>query len=97
MFADNFKTDVYAVFGSLDYKLANNVQVGAALRYDSEYRKVNNLVPIAADPITGGPINPGQAFGPISDKSAKDVIHVLGDWPGFPDIWYGPVIGPRRT
>ncbi len=71
LFADNFKTDVYAFFGSIDYKVSNDVQVSAALRYDSEHRKVHNLVPVATDPITGGPINPGQAFGSITDKSAN--------------------------
>ena len=70
LFADNFKTDVYAFFGSLDYKVSESVQVSGALRYDSERRKVHNLVPVATDPITGGPINPGQAFGAISDKAA---------------------------
>jgi len=30
---------------------------------------VRNLVPNATDPFTGGPINPGQAFGPIPDQS----------------------------
>lgn len=70
LFADNFKTDVYAFFGSLDYKVSESVQVSGALRYDSERRKVHNLVPVATDPITGGSINPGQAFGAISDKAA---------------------------
>lgn len=70
LFADNFKTDVYAFFGSIDYKLDDKTLLGVALRYDSEHRKTHNLVPVATDPITGGPINPGQAFGPISDKAA---------------------------
>ncbi|MEQ1548742.1 MAG: TonB-dependent receptor [Chakrabartia sp.] len=70
LFADNFKTNVYAAFGSLDYALGDSVNIGLAMRYDSEHRKVNNLVPTATDPITGGPINPGQAFGAITDKSA---------------------------
>ena len=70
LFADKFKTDVYAFFGSVEYKPTDKVQMGAALRYDSERRKVQNLVPVATDPITGGPINPGQAFGSIGDKAA---------------------------
>jgi iron complex outermembrane recepter protein len=69
LFADNFKTNVYAAFGSLDYKPSSTINVGLALRYDSEQRKVHNLVPTATDPITGGPINPGQALGPILDKA----------------------------
>jgi iron complex outermembrane receptor protein len=70
LFADNFKTDVYAFFGSAEYKVDDKVQVGAALRYDSEHRKAHNLVPVAIDPITSGPVNPGQAFGAIGDKAA---------------------------
>ena len=30
---------------------------------------MHSLVPVATDPFTGGPINPGQAFGAITDKS----------------------------
>ncbi len=70
LFADNFTTNVYAAFASVDYKIGDNANFGAALRYDSERRKVHNLVPIATDPITGSPINPGQATGPILDKAA---------------------------
>ncbi|GAB5489288.1 MAG: hypothetical protein Pars2KO_28580 [Parasphingorhabdus sp.] len=71
LFSDNFNTNVYAVFGSLDYEVANNFDIGLALRYDVEDREVSNQVPIATDPITGAPINPGQAFGPIPDQSRK--------------------------
>lgn len=71
LFSDNFNTNVYAVFGSLDYEIADNFDVGLALRYDVEDREVSNQVPIAIDPITGAPINPGQAFGPIPDQSRK--------------------------
>jgi iron complex outermembrane receptor protein len=71
LFADNFKTDVYAFFGSVDYKVDDKILVGAALRYDSEHRKTHNLVPVATDPITGSAINPGQAFGQIADKAAN--------------------------
>jgi iron complex outermembrane recepter protein len=70
LFADKFTTNVYAAFGSVDYKIGDSFDVGLALRYDSEHRNVRNLVPTATDPITGGPINPGQAFGPITPKSA---------------------------
>ena len=70
LFADKFKTNVYAVFGSADYALSDQLKASLALRYDSEHRQVSNRVPIATDPITGGPINPGQAFGPIPDKKS---------------------------
>lgn len=67
---DNFKTNVYAAFGSLSYDIQENTEVSVALRYDREERKVRNLVPTAArtqyvdftnDGVyTGGaPLNPG--------------------------------------
>ncbi|MGB5483953.1 TonB-dependent receptor [Parasphingorhabdus sp.] len=68
LFADNFNTNVYAAFGSIDYEVADNLDVSLALRYDIEQREVSSRVPLATDPITGGPINPGQAFGPIPDQ-----------------------------
>ncbi|MCB2046875.1 MAG: TonB-dependent receptor [Novosphingobium sp.] len=69
LLADNFDTNVYAAFGSAEYEMGN-VTAGLALRYDIEKRKTNSLVPDALDPFTGGPINPGQAFGPITAKKA---------------------------
>ena len=67
LFADKFRTNVYAAFGAVDYK-QDRFDASLALRYDIEERRVHNLVPIATDPFTGGPINPGQAFGPIADQ-----------------------------
>ncbi|MEI6487162.1 MAG: TonB-dependent receptor [Sphingomonadales bacterium] len=69
LFNDRFRTNVYAAFGSLDWKPADPLTVGLALRYDIESRKANNLVPFVTDPITGGPINPGQSGGPIPPAS----------------------------
>ena len=71
LFADQFDTNVYAAFGSVDYALSDTLKASLALRYDSEDRKTSTRVPVATDPITGGPINPGQALGPIRDKSAN--------------------------
>lgn len=71
LLADRFKTDVYAGFGSIEYKPNDKFSAGLALRYDIEDRKSSSLVPTATDPFTGGPINPGQAFGPLTDKSAR--------------------------
>ncbi|WP_338468167.1 TonB-dependent receptor [Novosphingobium sp. ZN18A2] len=71
LLADNFKTDVYAGFGSLEWKPSAQFRAGLALRYDIEDRKSASLVPTATDPFTGGPINPGQAFGPLTPKSAR--------------------------
>ncbi|MEH6660365.1 MAG: TonB-dependent receptor [Parasphingorhabdus sp.] len=68
LFADNFSTNVYAAFGSLDYEVADNFDVSLALRYDIEQREVSSRVPLVTDPITGDPINPGQAFGAIPDQ-----------------------------
>ncbi|WP_417485578.1 TonB-dependent receptor [Maricaulis salignorans] len=68
LFADNFNTNVYAAFASIDYEIADNFDIGLALRYDIEEREVSSLVPLATDPITGTPINPGQAFGAIPDQ-----------------------------
>ena len=61
LFHDAFKTDVYAAFASLDADLSDRFNVGLAGRYDIEDRTVRSLVPAVFDPITGGPINPGQA------------------------------------
>lgn len=71
LYNDNFKTDVYAVFGSADYKVSDKLKMGVALRYDIEDRTVTSLVPNVADPITGGPINPGlPTTGTIPAQSA---------------------------
>lgn len=68
LFADRFSTDVYALFGSTEYKPTRTVSLGVALRYDIEHRRDDNLVPVATDPFTGGPINPGQTGGAIPAK-----------------------------
>lgn len=65
LLADKFRTNVYAGFGSVEFKPSEHFSAGLALRYDSEHRRSNSLVPTASDPFTGGPINPGQAFGPL--------------------------------
>jgi iron complex outermembrane receptor protein len=69
LFYDRFKTNVYAAFGSANFSPTEGFDVGVAMRYDIEDRSVENLVPFVTDPITGGPINPGQAFGPIRPQS----------------------------
>lgn len=71
LLADQFDTSVYAAFGSLEFKPNDQFKAGLALRYDVEDRASNSLVPTATDPFTGGPINPGQAFGPLTPKSAS--------------------------
>lgn len=69
LFADQFKTDVYAGFGALDFSPGDRFDLSLALRYDIERRRVDNQVPVATDPFTGGPINPGQTGGAIPSKS----------------------------
>jgi iron complex outermembrane receptor protein len=70
LYSDKFSTNVYAAFGSADYKLSDSFKLGLALRYDIEDRKVSNRVPNVFDPITGTKINPGlPAVGGIPDQS----------------------------
>ncbi len=74
---DNFRTNVYAVFGQLAYDLTPDLEGSVALRYDREVRRVRNLVPTDArtqfvdfdgPPFTGGaPLNPGLS--PIINPS----------------------------
>lgn len=42
--ADRFRTRVLATFGSVDWSLTPKLKLSGALRYDSERRKVSNLV-----------------------------------------------------
>jgi len=60
LYNDAFKTDVYALFAAFDTDLTDGLNLSVAGRYDTEARKVRSLVPAVRDPITGGPINPGQ-------------------------------------
>mgnify|MGYP001364327731 CR=1 FL=1 len=48
---DEFTTDVFAVFGSVNYDINDRTELSFALRYDKEEREVENLVP---SPIQGG-------------------------------------------
>ena len=95
LFNDAFRTNVYAAFGSIDWKPSAQFTLGIALRYDIEDRSVTNLVPLVSDPITGGPINPGQSGGAIRPQSRvfeqiqpkitlryalADDINLFGNW-----------------
>lgn len=63
LLADSFDTTVFAVFGNTEYQVGD-FTAGLALRYDIEDRSSESRVPAGAlDPFTGGPINPGLAFG----------------------------------
>ena len=46
---DRFDTEVYAVFGQLAYDVTDDFEISAALRYDTEKRKVHSLVPSPAE------------------------------------------------
>jgi iron complex outermembrane receptor protein len=74
LYNDGFKTDVYALFAAADFDVSDRFNISVAGRYDIEDRSVSSLVPAVFDPITGGPINPGQqvvngAVQPIADQS----------------------------
>lgn len=45
---DNFTSDVYAAFANFAFDITDTLEVAAAVRYDEEQRKVENLVPTAA-------------------------------------------------
>ncbi|MFT7286863.1 MAG: iron complex outermembrane receptor protein [Halieaceae bacterium] len=70
---DQFDTDVFAVFGSVDYDLSDTLTFSAALRYDQEKRDVSNKVdPDARNQFLRGgnvPLNVGLDFGSIEDQS----------------------------
>jgi len=88
LLADSFDTDVYAAFGNVEYDFGD-VTAGLALRYDIEDRKTSSLVPNVLDPITGGPINPGQLFGTLDPASQtyKQLQPKLSlSWQPTPDL-----------
>lgn len=66
---DRFKTNVYAIFGSADYKLAEKLNLGVALRYDVEKRDVNNLVPTTARSRWVGNVLTGHPNGTASTSA----------------------------
>lgn len=88
LLADSFDTNVYAAFGNIEYDFGN-VTAGLALRYDIEDRSTSSNVPVATDPITGGPINPGQLFGTLqpADATYKQLQPKLSlSWQPNPDL-----------
>ncbi|MFT4823172.1 MAG: iron complex outermembrane receptor protein [Limisphaerales bacterium] len=46
---DDFTTDVFAVFGSINYDISDRMELSVAIRYDREDREVENKVPSPAD------------------------------------------------
>jgi len=82
LFWDDFETQVYAAYGSLEFDLGDTMQLEFSARYDREERDVINRVPNVLnsglnvnllDPATGAPlpINPALATNPdgIPDRS----------------------------
>ncbi len=45
LFNDEFNTDVFAIFGQIEYDINDDLELAVALRYDREDRDVDNLVP----------------------------------------------------
>lgn len=65
---DDFDTQVFSVFGQLEYDLTEATEVSLALRYDNEDREVSSLVPtnvtqqvidLNFDGVFDDPLNPG--------------------------------------
>lgn len=72
LYHDRFDTEVTAFFASADYQMSDRTTISVAGRYDIEDREVTNLVPVATDPITLAPINPGIVNGAaIAPKSEE--------------------------
>jgi iron complex outermembrane receptor protein len=46
---DQFDSDVYAVFGSIDWDILDSLTAGLAVRYDKEKRTAKSLVPLPTD------------------------------------------------
>lgn len=89
LLADSFDTTVYAAFGNAEYS-SGDFTAGLALRYDIEDRSSESLVPVGAiDPFTGGPINPGLAFGaftPVQQTFKQVQPKVSLSWQPNPDL-----------
>ena len=71
LFWDEFDTDVYAIFGLVEFEAATDHTIALSARYDVEDREVSNKVPNVASAAAfggGGPINPAY------DGSFTDVI-----------------------
>nr|WP_298925398.1 TonB-dependent receptor [uncultured Erythrobacter sp.] len=89
LLADAFDTTVFAVFGNAEYR-TGDFTAGLALRYDIEDRSSESQVPAGAlDPFTGGPINPGLAFGafaPVEETFRQLQPKVSLSWQPNPDL-----------
>ena len=80
---DDFDSEVFAVFGQIQYDLTDQLELSVALRYDREDRDVSSLVPtdltsevidLNFDGVFNDPLNPGLSSlvnpaGVIPDQS----------------------------
>ncbi len=81
LYDDEFTTNVFAGFASLDYDILPNLTLATAFRYDVELRRDDNLVPTGnrqdyIDIVSGGaangqfsPLNPGLIANPAGIPS----------------------------
>jgi iron complex outermembrane receptor protein len=80
LFWDNFDTTVTALYGQMEFDLADNWELALAARYDREERTVDNQVPnvsnsglnvnLLGPEFTPLPINPALQGGEIPNRSA---------------------------
>jgi len=80
LFWDNFDTTVMALYGQMEFDLADNWELALAARYDREERTVDNQVPNVSNSglnvnllgpgFTPLPINPALQGGEIPNRSA---------------------------
>ncbi len=70
---DQFDSEVYALFGQLEWDITDSLELSFALRYDKEKRKVHSLVDpnarqsyidLNGDGVFDDPLNPGLLFSP---------------------------------
>ena len=83
---DNFKGDVYAAFGNIAYDISSTFEAALAVRYDSEERKVHNLVPVAArtqffDFTNDGVFSGNSPLNPALVRSLNPALNADGTVP----------------
>ena len=105
LFWDDFETEVYALFGQLEYDISDDLELAFALRYDREDRSVDNQVPnVTASGLNintldaafaPGPINPALATNPTGIPNRSKTFSQVQPkltlaWSPREDMnWYG--------
>lgn len=86
---DQFDSEVYAVFGQLEYDVMESVELSFALRYDREKREVSSLVPFDArqsfidlnfDGVFDDPLNPALSSLINPDGVIPDQSKTFSEW-----------------